>query len=57
VEAGTTLGLIHDFERIDADPWRAVTDVAGVVVAQAWRAHVRQGQHVAIVGRILPWRN
>jgi predicted deacylase len=55
VSKGTIIGLIHDFERIDAEPWPARAGVDGIVVGQAWGARVRQGQHVVITGEILPW--
>lgn len=55
VKAGDPVGLIHDFERIDAAPWEARAGVDGVVLAQAWGARVRQGQQVLVTGRVLPW--
>jgi predicted deacylase len=55
VAAGTVVGWLHDFQRIDLDPWAVRAGVDGVVIAQAWGAVVRQGQHIAIVGRVLPW--
>ena len=54
VETGTVVGLIHDFERIDAKPWPARAGTDGIVVAQAWSAPVRQGQQVVVVGRLRP---
>jgi N-alpha-acetyl-L-2,4-diaminobutyrate deacetylase len=53
VAAGEAVGLVHDFERIDAAPWPARAGVDGVVVAQAWGAPVRQGQQVVVVGRLI----
>jgi predicted deacylase len=55
VRAGTVVGLIHDFERLDLDPWEVRAGVDGIVIAQAWRAPVTQGQHVLVTGRKLPW--
>jgi N2-acetyl-L-2,4-diaminobutanoate deacetylase len=55
VSAGETVGLVHDFERIDAPAWPAKAGVDGVVISQAWGARVRQGQHVVVTGRILDW--
>jgi len=55
VPAGALVGWLHDFQRIDLAPWPVRAGVAGVVIAQAWGAVVRQGQHIAIVGRVLPW--
>ena len=57
VKAGNVVGLVHDFERIDAAPWPAMAEVDGVVVAQAWGARVNQGQHIVVTGRIIPWIN
>lgn len=51
VRAGDTVGLLHDFFRIDEEPWAVQAGLDGVVVAQAWRAPVRQGQHILVVGR------
>ncbi|MET3577161.1 putative deacylase [Mesorhizobium robiniae] len=55
VKVGTVVGLVHDFERIDATPWEVRAGVDGVVIAQAWGARVRQGQHVLVTGIIVPW--
>jgi N-alpha-acetyl-L-2,4-diaminobutyrate deacetylase len=55
VSAGAVVGLVHDFERIDAPAWPARAGVDGVVISQAWGARVRQGQHVVVTGRILEW--
>ena len=55
VKAGTIVGWLHDFQRIDLDPWPVCAQVDGIIIAQAWGAVVRQGQHIAIVGRVLPW--
>ncbi len=51
VRAGDVVGLLHDFDHIDADPWPAVAGVDGVVIAQAWAAPVPRGQHIVVVGR------
>lgn len=53
VRAGDVVGLLHDFDHIDADPWPARAGVDGVVVAQAWIAPVKRGQHVVVVGRVI----
>ncbi|WP_306119036.1 MULTISPECIES: succinylglutamate desuccinylase/aspartoacylase family protein [unclassified Roseitalea] len=55
VAVGDPIGLVHDFERIDTPPWPALAGTDGVVIAQAWGAHVRQGQQVVVVGRKRPW--
>ncbi len=51
VRRGQTVGLLHDFDHLDAEPWPAVAGVEGVVLAQAWVAPVARGQHVVVVGR------
>jgi N2-acetyl-L-2,4-diaminobutanoate deacetylase len=51
VKRGTTIGLLHDFDHLDAEPWPAVAALDGVVLVQAWVAPVPRGQHIAVVGR------
>jgi predicted deacylase len=51
VRAGDAVALLHDFDRIDLDPWPCRAGVDGVVIAQAWAAPVLQGQHVVVTGR------
>jgi predicted deacylase len=51
VKRGQTVGLLHDFDHIDSEPWPAEAGVEGFVLVQAWRAAVMRGQHVAVVGR------
>jgi len=51
VRRGQTVGYLHDFDHIDAEPWPAVAGVDGVVLAQAWVARVPRGQHIVVVGR------
>jgi len=53
VRAGQTVGLLHDFERIDEEPCPIKAGVDGVVVCQAFRAPVTQGAHVLVVGRVM----
>jgi N-alpha-acetyl-L-2,4-diaminobutyrate deacetylase len=55
VKRGQTAGLLHDFNRIDEEPCPIQAGVEGIVVAQAWRARVEQGQHILVVGRERPW--
>ena len=55
VHAGDTVALLHDFERIDLDPWPVPAGVDGIVIAQAWAAPVAQGQHVLVTGRVTPF--
>lgn len=50
VRRGETVGLLHDFDHIDDEPWPAVAGVDGVVLAQAWVAPVPRGQHIVVVG-------
>jgi predicted deacylase len=57
VAAGEKIAWLHDFDRIDLDPWPVRAGVDGVVVAQAWAAPVAQGQHIAVTGRVMPWRS
>jgi N-alpha-acetyl-L-2,4-diaminobutyrate deacetylase len=51
VRCGDPVGLLHDFGHIDTDPWPVRAGVDGVVIAQAWVAPVKQGQHILVVGR------
>ncbi len=51
VRRGQVVGLLHDFQKIDDDPWPAVAAVDGIVLAQAWVATVMQGQHIVVVGQ------
>ena len=51
VTRGQTVGLLHDFTRLDGPAWPVQARVDGIVVAQAWRAAVLQGQHILVVGR------
>ena len=48
VAEGQTVGLLHDFYRLDEDPFE-VTAAAGIVVSQAWGARVEQGQMILMV--------
>jgi N-alpha-acetyl-L-2,4-diaminobutyrate deacetylase len=56
VRAGEVVGLLHDFERLDLDPWPVRAGVDGIVAAQAWGARVVQGQHVLVVARQVAWQ-
>ena len=53
VRRGDVIGLLHDFDHIDADPWPAIAKLDGMLVAQAWLAPVMRGQHIALTGRII----
>ncbi|MFT5522574.1 MAG: N-alpha-acetyl-L-2,4-diaminobutyrate deacetylase [Pirellulaceae bacterium] len=50
VKRGDIVGLLHDFDHIDSEPWPARAGVDGVVIAQAWVAPIQQGQHIVVVG-------
>ena len=53
VRAGQPVGLLHDFDHFDHEPWPAAAGVDGVVVAQAWAAPIPRGQHIVVVGRMI----
>jgi predicted deacylase len=53
VKRGDVVGLLHDFDHIDMEPWPAVAGVDGVVIAQAWVAPVPRGQHIVVTGKIV----
>jgi predicted deacylase len=55
VSAGETLGYVHDFDRIDDQPWPAKAAVDGHLICQAWEARVAAGQQIAMTGIELPW--
>jgi len=55
VKRGQSVGLLHDFNRIDEEPCPIQAGVEGVVLAQAWRARVEQGQHILVVGQERDW--
>lgn len=50
-QSGQTLGLLHDFYRLDEDPFAVRAATAGIVVAQAWGARVEQGQMILMVAK------
>ena len=51
VKEGDVIGLLHDFDHIDMEPWQAKAGVDGYVLAQAWVAPIKRGQHIVCVGR------
>lgn len=53
VQAGDIVGLLHDFNRIDLPAHEVRAGLAGVVLAQAWVAPIRQGQHIVVVGKVI----
>lgn len=54
VREGDIVGLLHDFDHFDMAPWPVVAGVDGVVLAQAWRCPVPRGQHILVVGKVIP---
>lgn len=50
VDRGQIVGYLHDFDRIDEAPLPVIAGVTGVIVAQAWAARVRKGQHILVLG-------
>jgi N-alpha-acetyl-L-2,4-diaminobutyrate deacetylase len=55
VSVGDTVGYVHDFDRIDEEPWPARAGLDGYVLSQAWTARIHAGQHIVMVGQELPW--
>lgn len=53
VKKGQTVGLVHDFQRIDTPAHEITAGVDGIVIAQAYAAEVFQGQHVLVVGKVI----
>jgi N-alpha-acetyl-L-2,4-diaminobutyrate deacetylase len=53
VRAGDVVGLLHDFDHLDRDPWPARAGIDGVVIAQAWVAPIKRGQHIVVTGRVV----
>lgn len=49
VVMGQVVGLLHDFYRLDEDPFKIKAGADGVVVTQAWGARVEQGQTILLV--------
>jgi predicted deacylase len=56
VHAGDAVGLLHDFDRPELEPWPCRAGVDGFVTAQAWGARVAQGQHIVVVAQPRAWR-
>jgi predicted deacylase len=55
VVVGDTIGLLHDFDRIDEDAFKVQAQVDGTIITQAWLATVAQGQHIVVVGKRQDW--
>ena len=49
VSEGQTVGLLHDFQRLDEEPFEVRAGTDGIVVTQAWGARVEQGQMILMV--------
>ena len=49
VSKGQTVGLLHDFQRLDEEPFEVRAGTGGIVVTQAWGARVEQGQMILMV--------
>ena len=52
-KAGDVVGWLHDFDRIDEEPWAARAAVDGAVLVTAWTNPVKRGQHIVVVGKIV----
>ena len=53
VRKGQTVAWLHDFNRIDEEALPIQAPHDGIVIAQAWKAVVLQGQQVLVVGKVL----
>lgn len=53
VKKGDVVGLLHDFNRIDTEPYPMRAGVDGILIAQAFAARVPQGQYTVIVGKVI----
>jgi N-alpha-acetyl-L-2,4-diaminobutyrate deacetylase len=53
VKKNEVVGLLHDFENIDGEPWPVRAGVKGIVIAQAYAAVVAQGQHILVTGNVV----
>ena len=53
VERGQTVALLHDFFRLDEEPFPVVSSVDGIITSLAWGARVVQGQTLLNVGEVV----
>jgi predicted deacylase len=53
IKAGELVGRLHDFDHIDAPPYEVRAAIDGILLVHAFQAAVLQGQHVAIVGKVI----
>ena len=51
VVEGQVVGLLHDFYRIDEEPWQVRAGLDGYLFAVAWLAPAQQGRHIAVIAR------
>jgi hypothetical protein len=45
------VGLLHDFQRVDEQPWPVRARIDGYVLCQAARAPVAQGLHILVIAQ------
>lgn len=55
VRNGQTVALLHDFQRMDEQPWPVNAGVDGYVLLLSARARVQPGQHILVVGQEVNW--
>ena len=55
VEQGQIVGYLHNFYEIDETPHPITAPHQGIIVCQAWKSRVSQGQTICQVGRIRKW--
>jgi N-alpha-acetyl-L-2,4-diaminobutyrate deacetylase len=53
VKEGEAIGLLHDFDHIDAAAFEVRAALDGMLLVHAWKSSVLQGQHVAVVGSVV----
>lgn len=53
VSRGQVAGLLHDFHRMDEDPFEVVAGADGILISQAWGARVDQGQTIFMIGEVI----
>ena len=57
MKKGEAAALLHDYHRIDEDPWPVRAGVDGFVLVQSVTAEVVPGQHIlAVAQEIKPGR-
>jgi len=53
VKKGDVVGLLHDFEHFDMEPWPVRAGVTGIIIAQAFAAVVPMGTHCLVTGKVV----